>query len=423
MTPSDTSTLPWKDLPSHSHIVIVGGGIHGVGVAHDLASRGMQDILLLEKSTLGSGTSSWSTKIIHGGLRYLQRPNQIALVKENLKERYLLSQLAKDLIHPISLLYPINKHGGRSALTVKAGLWLYDKLAGKYNFGSYSSCSAQEIKDNYPQLKEELFSKAFRFFDAQTDDVSLVLRVASSAIKCGATIAEGIFVEHITPSSSKYTLTLMNSQGERSSLSCKYLILATGPWSHELLERSSMRPQKIAIKNRGSHLLFDNIGLKSGLFLESQSKNDSRIFFALPWHNLTLVGTTEALYQGPVDSQKPSEEDIHYLLNNINHYLKDPLKLEDIRYTFSGLRWLVKQGSLSSASRESVIVSQGDRNKHLWTIYGGKLTSYRLLAKRLADKITAHDRHYSPSLTHLPSKWVNESPAPEPLSKRFISQR
>ena len=424
----DKDSLELKGLPQRSRVVIIGGGIHGVGIAHDLASRSCTDTLLLEQNTLGSGTSSWSTKLIHGGLRYLQNPSQFSLVKEALFERKLLCELAPDIVRSLPLIYPIRKKGGRSAFTVKSGLWLYDRLAGDQNLHPHSSLSIQELSEELPEFNTELFSKGFTFWDGQTDDQKLVMRVASSAVKLGATLAEGVFVDKILACEQGWSLELRNHKGQKHTLSALYVIVATGPWSHELFTRSNMTPKVKALNNRGSHLLAADLGLKKGLFLESQQK-DSRIFFALPWQGKTLIGTTEVLHEGKVADQQPSEQEVQYLLDNFNSYRKEPLKLQDIEYVFSGLRWLPErnsESSLSGISRGSMFTSHSSSGgAKLWTLYGGKLTSYRLLAQKLVDEVLKEFGTYCESETHLAHKWaqkgedLKEAPS---LDQRFIAR-
>lgn len=429
----DKDSVQLKELPQRSRVVIIGGGIHGVGVAHDLASRGWRDILLLEQNTLGSGTSTWSTKLIHGGLRYLQNPTLYPMVRESLAERKRLVHNAPDLVTPLPLIYPIRRTGGRSAMSVKAGLWLYDRLSGEQNLHRHQSLKRSELVGEMPGFNTELFSKAFVFWDGQTDDQKLVLRVASSTVKLGADIAEGVYVEKLCFNSEGVSLTLRKGQGdhsqERREISALYVVMATGPWSHELMKRSELVPHVQAVNNRGSHLIVNDLGLSKGLFLESPS--DHRIFFALPWQGHTLIGTTEVLHDGGADDQRPSDEEVQYLLGRVNGYRSSPISFDDIRYVYSGLRWLPRSRheenhSLSALSRESVLtVHEKEGPGKLWAIYGGKLTSYRALSETLGDKITEAFGVNIASQTHQQSSWsspdedIKESDA---WSQRFVAR-
>lgn len=425
----DKDSLDIKELPGRSRVIIVGGGIHGVGLSHDLASRGWRDTLLLEQNTLGSGTSTWSTKLIHGGLRYLQNPRQFSLVQESLRERKLLCELAPDIVKPLPLIYPIRKKGGRSPYVVRSGLWLYDRLAGKRNLHKHLPMNTAELEATLVGFNTELFSRGFTFWDAQTDDQRLVIRVASSAVRLGATLAEGVCVRKIEHTEHGMSLQVQDSKGHQRRLSALYVVLATGPWSHELLQRSQIKPRVEAVKNRGSHLLVDDIGLKVGLFLESPRRRDRRIFFALPWGGYTLIGTTEVLHSAAADQQRPSEQEIDELLEHFNAYRCEKISRKNIRYVFSGLRWLpcAEEGGddLSNLSRESLLHFQrgSGGSGGLWTIYGGKLTGYRLLARDLADQVLREFGTLSPSCTHRPELWAREGEDikdAQPYEQRFI---
>ena len=178
------------DLPKRVRVLIIGGGIHGVGVLHDLVSRDLQDVFLVEKNTLAKGTSSKSTKLIHGGLRYLKRFSDFNLVAESLRERRLLLNLAPDIVHPLELLFPIMKKGGEKSFIVKAGLTLYDKLAGKSGIRKHRIVPKIEAEKAVPLLDVEKFKKIYSFWDGQTDDFALVHRVAASAVAFGGKISE-----------------------------------------------------------------------------------------------------------------------------------------------------------------------------------------------------------------------------------------
>ena len=166
-------------LPARVRVLILGGGVHGVGVLHDLASRGWKDCHLLEKGSLGSGTSSRSTKLIHGGLRYLKHLSQFGMVAESLRERRLLMEVAKDLVKPIKIFLPINKQDIKSQLIMKSGLFFYDVLAGKYNIGKHQLLAQNEYDQHLGIFDNSKFSKVYSFWDAQTDDLALVRRNCS----------------------------------------------------------------------------------------------------------------------------------------------------------------------------------------------------------------------------------------------------
>ncbi len=411
-------------LPVRVRVLVLGGGIHGVGVLHDMASRGWKDIHLVEKAELGAGASSKSTKLIHGGLRYLKRISDFPLVAEALRERRILMELAGDLVRPIELLFPILKKGGMNRITVKTGLALYDRLAGKkFRLTPHQSVQPDELREKAPMLNPDLFSAVYSYWDAQTDDIGLVTRVAASARKLGAGITEHCRATRITATDDGFDVELTQPDGTQRVVSALYVINVAGPWANRLLEQSGITPTHRAINNKGSHLLFDDIGLKCGLFL--QSGTDSRIFFVLPWEGFTLLGTTEDLFEGDPDRVECSEEEVVYLLQNVNRFLLKPLSQRDIVRVFAGLRWLALEDGhgLSETSRAYTIGERPGRRGLLLTLYGGKLTTYRNLAATIGDRVTKHFGEFRESRTDQAECWASpgESPLPSRIEQRFQS--
>lgn len=415
-----------KDVPTQMGCVIIGGGIHGLGIAHDLSSRGVPDVWVLEKNTFGSGTSAWSTKLIHGGLRYLESVSDWGLVRSSLAERRRLMELAPDLIHPLPLLYPIYAGGSRPAYQVKVGLWLYDRLASRSGLRRHQAVSAGELTSCLPGFRLAELSRCLQFWDAMTDDVALSLRVAASAHKYGAYVCEGVKVEHIAAVGGRYELNLsMGGQGMK--VAAPAVVLAAGPWAHELLTGPELPPKYEAINNKGVHLVLEDLGLTKGLLLEARRPQDGRIIFALPWQGYTLLGTTEKSYDGSPDMQRPEGDEVAYLLANFAYYSSIPVGelATKIRYVYSGLRWLLQAPSrgLSKTSREYAVSTHGSQLAKIWTLYGGKLTGYRLLAAEVADMVCAHMGHHGASVTDRSEYWAAPGEAIKPtpaLDERFI---
>ena len=258
-----------EQLPSRVRTIVIGGGIHGVGVAHDLASRDWRDTLLLDKGAIGEATSSASTKLIHGGLRYLKRISQFSMVFKSLEERKILLKLVPDLVRPVEFLYPVLKKGGMPSFMIRIGLFLYDLLAGRKALGKHRALSSKDVESLAPGLNQHRFKSFFSFWDAQTDDLSLVIRVASSAAKLGATIAEGIEVVGITQNSDGWLVRTRDAAGETKEISCLYIVNCSGPWMNQLLEDCGLKPKVEGINNRGSHIVIRDINLSCGVFLES----------------------------------------------------------------------------------------------------------------------------------------------------------
>ncbi len=396
-----------KILPDRVRLLVIGGGIHGVGVAHDLASRGWRDVLLVEKGTIGQGTSSRSTKLIHGGLRYLQHIRDMGLVREGLKERRLLLKLAGDIVKPLEFVFPILKNGGMSSFIVRSGLYLYDSLAGSDNIQPHVKLSVEEALKRAPDLDTELFSKIYAFWDGQTDDLRLTRRVATSAMNLGATVAEHTSVESITTDGDGWSVKIVTADGKVKVVSALHVVNAAGPWANRILESSQIEPGYKGINVKGSHLMFDDIGLKSGLFL--QAPKDGRIFFLLPWEGKTLVGTTESLFVGDQDSASVTEDEISYLLNNANLYLKKPLRKEAIIAKFAGLRWLALEPgrNVHATSRSHLISEHTSGRGILLTLYGGKLTAYRHVAELMGNMIMKQYGEDVASRTSEPETWAD----------------
>jgi glycerol-3-phosphate dehydrogenase len=408
-------------IENRYRVVILGGGIHGVGVSHDLASRGWKDVLVVERSEVGAGTSSKSTKLIHGGLRYLQHPRDFPLVAEGLGERALLTKLVPDLVKPLPFIFPVMRSGGMPRFIIKIGLTLYDLLSWGRSLGSHKWLTLEDAFKDAPILDKSVFKGFYRFYDGQTDDLALVRRVADSARMLGATISEHTKVIRIDHDPTGWRLELL-CNGVSKHVTAKFVVNALGPWAHEILDASGIQPQVDGFNNSGIHLLVRDLGLKSGLFL--QSPEDGRIFFVLPWQGLTLIGTTEDIVAGPPDSCTVETYQIDYLLERCNRFLSVKLAPNDILATFTGMRWLAKakHGSISDTSRTHLITEHWRGRDVLYTIYGGKLTAYRSLSEELGDRIAHTFGDRTRSNTKLVEYWAKPEDLPPDLlvPQRFV---
>ena len=396
---------PLQATPDRVRVLILGGGIHGVGLLHDLVSRGWNDVHLVERHTLGSGTSSKSTKLVHGGLRYLQNIRDFGLVSESLRERRTLMSVAGDIVKPIEFIFPVLKRGGVRRPVIKMGLKLYDVLSGSFGIEKHRLLDPKEVTDKAPILDQSHFSNFYSFWDCQTDDLELVKRAAASAISLGGSMSEHCEAVRIEPSDDGWLVTVRKPDGSLFVISALYVFNAMGPWAHKVLENSRIAPTHRAINNRGSHVVLSDLGLKSGLFL--QSPEDGRIFFVLPWLGQTLIGTTEDLHTRDPDDVYAEDKDINYLLDRVNKYLKRPVGHNDVKATFSGLRWLaVEEGSsLTATSRNHIIGEHPGKRGLLLTLYGGKLSAYRALCQEIGDRITSHFGEFKASKTSEVESW------------------
>ena len=396
-------------------VVILGGGIHGAGIAHDLASRGWTDVLLLEKSTIASGTSSKSTKLIHGGLRYLRHPRDFALVAEGLSERALLATLAPDIVKPLSFIFPVMRKGGMPRPVIKAGLWLYDTLSHGRSLGRHRWLGPEEAFKEAPILDKSVFKGFYQFYDGQTDDVALTRRVAESAKMLGANILEHAEAIDITKDETGCVVRY-SVDNDVHLVSARYVINALGPWAHEIFDRSGIIPKVEGLNNQGIHILVRDLGLKSGLFL--QSPEDGRIFFVLPWLGYTLIGTTEDMFYGNPDECQAEDAQISYLLDRCNRFLSVKLKSSDVISSFAGLRWLASdnKNTLSSVSRSHLVTEHRLGQGMVLTIYGGKLTAYRALAEEVGSKVLADFGDSTPTRTKERATWASATALPSNLS-------
>jgi len=385
-------------------VAILGGGIHGVGVLHDLCSRGYSDVSLFEKSELANGTSSQSTKLIHGGLRYLERPSQIPLVYECLHERSLLLNLVPDLVKPIELLIPVHLKNLKELLKIKIGLSMYDFLAGPSRIEKHKVLTFEEACERAPLLENKTDCRFYSYWDAQTDDKELVKRVGQSAEKLGGKIHEFSEVFSLKDHQTHWELKVRDNKGKETQIKASYVINCLGPWSNDFLENNNFSTPYKAENNKGVHLLFEDLGLKSGLLLKAV---DNRIFFVLPWNGKTLVGTTEKIFDGNQDQVTTSDAEKKYLLDSLYESLGISFAEKKILRSFAGLRWLVvEEGrSLSRTSRESVWGTHKNQNGFVLTLYGGKLTSYRKLCEKIGDFVGKSAGITVPTKTHLRESW------------------
>lgn len=401
-------------LPNRVRVLILGGGIHGVGILHDLASRGWHDVHLIEKKSLGSGTSSRSTKLIHGGLRYLKHFLDYPLVAESLAERKILLRCAPDLVKPLELVMPYYRNAGMPPWMMRVGLTLYDLLARKAKIHSHRRLTAAEIQSKVPLLDQGRIAGAFSFWDAQTDDLALVRRVAASAQRLGAKITEDCVAERVTQTDEGWDVVVRKANGDTQQISALYVINALGPWANRFLEGSAIKPKFEAYNNAGIHLVIGDRGLKAGMLL--QSPDDGRIFFVLPWLGKTLIGTTESIFKDDPDRLSVDSSEVQYLLERCNRFLSPGIRETDIEATFAGLRWLATdaRSGISNTSRAVELGTHVSRRGFLLTIYGGKLTSYRSLSAEIGDKIMANFGEQRQSLTSDPLYWI-------PADNEFIS--
>lgn len=359
-------------MSEKNRIAVVGGGINGAGSAWELVRRGYE-VVLFDKGICGAQTSSATTKMIHGGLRYLERMH-LTLVRESLRERaWLLEHLPK-LVKPLEILLPVYADSPRSRAAIKAGLVLYDLLAGRANIARHRSLNLQDLAQLAP-LKADGLRGGFSYWDAQVDDFALTRTVVASAIRDGATVRERTKVVSLRRGGEDWIVR--TEQGDESRF--ELVVNAAGPWMNELLAANAIKASYVLSLVRGSHLVLTRRISEAGLLLQSTS--DRRVFFVLPWKGTTLVGTTEVLQKEPLDGVHASEEEIDYLLARFNRYMKEPISRAEVAGTFAGVRPLVGRASNPSAiGRDFRVVRRGN----LINVFGGKMTTFMALARKVA---------------------------------------
>ena len=365
---------------SHYDILVVGGGINGAGVAQCAAACGYKT-LLLEQKQWGSGTSSKSSKLVHGGLRYLQS-GQLKMVYESLRERKLLMKLAPQLVTQNSFFIPIYSQSRLKAWYICIGLFLYYLLSGFASTNQFRRLPKSQWC-TLPFLKQQGLKAVLEYHDCQTDDRALTHAVADSAANLGAGCLENTKLISAKKQQQGYLATLeiqTESGTEIMEVHCKVLINAAGPWINSVADTMSPAPQKVEIDLvQGSHLVLTPQLSEQCFYLESPS--DGRAVFVLPWQGKTLLGTTETGHHDEPEKSALTQTEQEYLLGILAHYFPD-YRGELVSH-MAGLRVLPhKPGAVHTRSREVVLLTDSAKPEYI-AVYGGKLTTYRSTAEKV----------------------------------------
>lgn len=366
-------------------LAIIGGGATGVGIAVDGASRGYS-VLLLEQHDFGKGTSSRSTKLIHGGVRYLQQGN-LSLVQEGLRERWLLRQNAPHLVQIRPFIVP--NYRWWNAAYYGLGLKGYDLLAGRYGLGRTELLSRSEILERIPTLRTDGLRGGVVYYDGQFDDTRLLINLVQTAAEHGACVinyARVIRLTKDTRGAISGVVLIDNEREEVHTVHARCVINATGAFCDEVrsLDDASSRP--LVTPSQGTHLVFDRSFLPGESALMVPRTKDGRVMFAIPWHAHVLVGTTDTAIDRVTLEPRPLESELEFLLETTSAYLANPVRREDILSAFAGVRPLVRADAVKSTARllrdhKIQISSSG-----LITITGGKWTTYRKMAEDVVDR-------------------------------------
>ena len=365
-------------------VAVIGGGILGVGAAQACAAAGYSCVVV-EQADWAAGTSSRSSKLIHGGLRYLET-GQVSLVRESLKERAILLKIAPQLVHPLAFRIPVYGTTSRSAATLAAGLGMYAMLAGMTTLARFSATLPGRLPANLRRagLKADGLKTVFRYFDAQTDDALLTRAVLRSAQSLGVEARCPSRLVAAKREEEGYTLTLEEG-GKRRTLRCGYLVNCGGPWVNEVLATVTPTATHRTIDRvLGSHLVLKGQLHDEAFYLESPV--DQRAVFVLPWKGThTLLGTTERPFEGDPALALVSAEDREYLLGTLRHYF--PKLKPKIEREFAGVRVLPHgDGRLFQRPRDCVF-HVDLAHPYLVSLYGGKLTGYRHTGQDVVAKV------------------------------------
>ncbi len=366
-------------------VLVIGGGIVGAGIARDAAMRGLK-VALIEQGDFAGGTSSKTSKLIHGGLRYLEH-GHLRLVSESVRERHTLRTIAPTLIRPLSLLLPVYEGDARPAWKVNVGLWLYDLLAVGRTLRRHRMVSARKALALEPGLRVDGLRAAGLYSDCQMDDARVCLANILQAVAFGAVCANYVRLRALLKADGRVCGGAVEDvlTGRQLEVRAKIVVNAAGPWGDRVRQLSEEGARPRLAPTKGIHLVTPKL-VQEALFV--QGRADGRMLFLLPFGDYSLVGTTESAVGGSLDALTASNNEVGYLLEEVNRLLPGShLGEEDVIATFAGARPLLGfPGSPTRASREHAI--EVDR-WGLISVLGGKFTTYRLMAKQAVDLIVS----------------------------------
>jgi glycerol-3-phosphate dehydrogenase len=375
----------WRQRRTPWDIAIIGGGATGMGVAVDAASRGY-DVLLLEQSDFAKGTSSRSTKLVHGGVRYLEQGN-ISLVMEALKERGILRQNAPHLVSDLAFVVP--NYDWWEAPFYGLGLKIYNLLSGKYGFGPSQILSREETLARLPTIKTEGLRGGVVYYDGQFDDSRLLINLAQTATHQGATVVNYAEVTGFTKGSDGFidgVLARDLETGEEIESLAKVVVNATGAFADRVRSLADEKARAMMSPSQGIHLVFDRSFLPGNSAIMVPHTSDGRVMFAIPWHDHTVVGTTDTPIKQVTLEPLPFEEEIEFILTTAAQYLERAPRRADVLSVFVGIRPLVRTGDAKNTAALSRDHTIHIDDSALLTVAGGKWTTYRHMAEDCVDQ-------------------------------------
>jgi glycerol-3-phosphate dehydrogenase len=370
-------------------LLVIGGGINGAGVARDAAMRGFR-VALVEKGDFASGTSSKSSKLIHGGVRYLQQ-GDLRLVRVACRERDLLRRrLAPHLVEPLAFIFPVYRGDPVGFFTLGAGMWLYDLLAAFRNIRAHRMLTAKRTQRLEPALRGDRLRGAALYYDCWTDDARLTLETILSAHQEGAVVANYLELKTFSKEAGRMAGAVLQERfgAPPIEVRARCVVNTTGPWADQVRRIDDPRCTPCLRLTKGTHIIVPRarVGIVHAIVMHSP--RDKRVLFAIPWGDHALIGTTDTDFDGSPDDVRPDEADFAYLLEAANWFFPAAhLRTDDIVSSYAGLRPLVADNEgkdPSAVSREEAIF---ESPSGLITLAGGKLTTYRLVAKDVVDLV------------------------------------
>jgi len=363
-------------------LIVIGAGIQGAGVAQAASAQGYRVLVLEQYAEPAQGTSSRSSKLIHGGLRYLETA-QFSLVYECLQERKRLLKNAPHLVKLVPFYIPVYHNSHRKPWKIALGLALYSLLS----FTPFQRIPKSQWS-SLNGLKTQGLKAVFKYYDGQTDDKKLTQAVLSSAKSLGAEVIFSAHVESIEISPSSCTTTLL-TKGKKHSIKSQFIVNAAGPWVESIIQKTTpvITAQPKVDLVQGTHIIVPKTNEFLGMYY-LEAPQDQRAVFVMPWENQLLIGTTELAYNGDPADVAPLEIEIEYLLSVYNHYFSASLSHADVISSFSGLRVLPHADSSAfSRPRDTLLVGDNGDQSRMFSLYGGKLTAYRATAEKVMRRL------------------------------------
>lgn len=402
-------------------LAVIGAGINGAGIARDAAMRGLK-VLVLDKGDISGGTTGWSTRLIHGGLRYLEY-GETGLVRESLRERERLLAIAPHLVKPLPMLIPVYERSRRGPVTIRAGMLAYDLLSFDKSLSHHRMLSRAETLTRAPGLKTQGLRGAALYYDAQVEyPERLTLENILAARSSGASVVTYARVDKLRTEALRVRFVEFTDllTGQKHSARAEVFVNVAGPWVDEVLaETGATSLPRLIGGTKGSHIVtsaFEGAPLNA-LYVEAE--DDGRPFFIIPWNDLYLIGTTDIGFEGDPDSVEASEPEIDYLLRETNRVIpKARLTRASVLYTYSGVRPLPFQESASQnakITRRHFIHDHSPQLENFLSIVGGKITTYRNLSEQTVNLVFKKLRRASP-----PSGTA-QSPLPGASQEEFAS--